>query len=530
MPAVSRDEVFDVTVPSGTSKTAPVSIPTTFNPGTVVSLEVIIPDGVSGLAGIRIASSKSQIFPHNTGAWLRGNKEKIERDVTGWPNSGALEVEGYNEDIYQHTFTIRYAVVENPIPKASTPTESGPISITPGGEVSTTPPGEPPTESLPPTGETGGEPPPPPPPPTPTPGDGGEPPASEGSSEAPPPEQPSTEPEKEAAPGEPAPPFAPEAAQEATGEAVPAFGGAAEGEAAPEDEAATGAPGKRTKAAKGAYHAKTRFKTEKRRHQVPPHTGLKEASTRLAGHPEVHAGVATLVNLIRAEFPALQITSTTGGTHAAGSYHYKGEAVDLASGDTALMQRAADWIQKHLERYLTEGIHETGLSVKYGKAVASSYWGTAVWAEHANHIHVAVAGSQESALLRDNKSTVRVTTVKVPVHEKRHAARPSHKGTHHANVKQTGGTAAPQPKRRPAQTHGGEARGQRRTPTAHKAVAHTARSPHTVPKAAAPKTHPAEHHAAPPPPPPKRTPPPPPPPPPKRAPAPEHHEAKKRRR
>lgn len=106
-------------------------------------------------------------------------------------------------------------------------------------------------------------------------------------------------------------------------------------------------------------------------------------------HPELHPGIQGVLATVLTRFPNLQITATTGGSHVSDSYHYKGRAVDLA-GSSAEMNKAAKWISRYLTPSLTEGIHNPGLSVKYGKKVPSSYWGSATWAEHANHIHLAV--------------------------------------------------------------------------------------------------------------------------------------------
>jgi hypothetical protein len=133
------------------------------------------------------------------------------------------------------------------------------------------------------------------------------------------------------------------------------------------------------------------------RRETTPHYA---AAGRLAGggapsvassHPELHAGIAAAVQAVLNRFP-LMITSTTGGGHAKGSYHYLGEAADLA-GPPALMNSAAAWIGQNMGGSLTEGIHNPNLSVKFGHNVPSSYWGASTWAAHANHIHLAVAGA-----------------------------------------------------------------------------------------------------------------------------------------
>jgi hypothetical protein len=119
----------------------------------------------------------------------------------------------------------------------------------------------------------------------------------------------------------------------------------------------------------------------------------------VAGHPELHPGISRAVAAVLGMFPGLKITSTTGGTHAGGSYHYLGEAADVA-GDSGTMFRAASWIgSSGLARQLTEGIHNPNLSVKYGHNVPSSYWGAATWGQHLNHIHMAVAGALNAGAL-----------------------------------------------------------------------------------------------------------------------------------
>jgi len=104
----------------------------------------------------------------------------------------------------------------------------------------------------------------------------------------------------------------------------------------------------------------------------------------------LHTGIHNLASYVMSKFGGLSVTSTTGGEHEPNSYHYKGEAVDLANSSTSYMDKAAGWISGNLTSALTEGIHNPDLSVKYGKGVPSSYWGPETWAGHKNHIHLAV--------------------------------------------------------------------------------------------------------------------------------------------
>jgi TP901 family phage tail tape measure protein len=107
----------------------------------------------------------------------------------------------------------------------------------------------------------------------------------------------------------------------------------------------------------------------------------------------VHPGAREAAEAVMAHFSGLEATSTTGGTHASGSYHYLGEAVDVGGGSRAEEFAAAEWIKKSgLFRSLVEGIHNPNLSVSAGKMVPPSFY-SEVWADHLTHIHLAVAGA-----------------------------------------------------------------------------------------------------------------------------------------
>lgn len=102
----------------------------------------------------------------------------------------------------------------------------------------------------------------------------------------------------------------------------------------------------------------------------------------------VQPAVASLGNRLTNMF-GLQVTSTTGGTHAPGSYHYQGLAEDLGGSEDAMARASAYLMSSGAYKSLLEGIHKPGLSVKDGKTVPSSFWG-GVWDQHANHIHIAL--------------------------------------------------------------------------------------------------------------------------------------------
>jgi hypothetical protein len=103
----------------------------------------------------------------------------------------------------------------------------------------------------------------------------------------------------------------------------------------------------------------------------------------------LQSAVASLAHRLEQMF-GLVITSTTGGQHAPGSYHYQGLAADLG-GSSSAMTRAAEWIKSSgVYRSLLEGIHNPNLAVKNGRLFGGAGPFGGVWANHANHIHVAL--------------------------------------------------------------------------------------------------------------------------------------------
>jgi hypothetical protein len=121
-----------------------------------------------------------------------------------------------------------------------------------------------------------------------------------------------------------------------------------------------------------------------------PLGGGQDLSTPPANfYPDLRLGIRQVAYAVLKQFPALSITSTNGGTHASGSYHYQNRAVDIG-GDTATMNRAANWIHSNVGKNLVEGIHNPNLSIKNQEDVDSSFWDSGTWAGHANHIHLAV--------------------------------------------------------------------------------------------------------------------------------------------
>lgn len=75
--------------------------------------------------------------------------------------------------------------------------------------------------------------------------------------------------------------------------------------------------------------------------------------------------------------------------HAANSCHYKGKAFDAVGTGLQMNNFALSMATEHKPQ-LSELIHNPGFSIKDGKDVPPSFWGTVVWNQHRNHVHIAV--------------------------------------------------------------------------------------------------------------------------------------------
>jgi hypothetical protein len=106
----NRVEAKTLTVPAGTASSAPLSGDVSFDPGVLVGVEIDIPDGHSGLTGLRVATAHQQLLPFTAGDWLIGNDESLEWALHSMPDTGNWQLIGYNTDVFAHTFYVRFLV------------------------------------------------------------------------------------------------------------------------------------------------------------------------------------------------------------------------------------------------------------------------------------------------------------------------------------------------------------------------------------------------------------------------------------
>lgn len=144
-------------------------------------------------------------------------------------------------------------------------------------------------------------------------------------------------------------------------------------------------------------------------------TGGFAGNVNFFGHPSnVTPTVRRLLGTVEQRWPEATVTSTTdhsvNTTSGNRSLHVDGMAFDIA-GEPGYMNRMADWIKSSgIYKNLTEGIHNPNLSVKNGEIVPNTFWGPAVWAQHANHIHLGVRGTVNAFKAASTKIRKQVVT------------------------------------------------------------------------------------------------------------------------
>lgn len=129
-----REEVFQVTIPAGTAEAEPFTENVSFNQGVVVGFELVIPYGCAGFSGVRLVASDGQIWPSKRGTWVIGDDDIIRREPLNWPNSGRFEFQGYNTGKYDHTYELRFSIIEIPVAPIKETTAT-PLPTTPTGEI-----------------------------------------------------------------------------------------------------------------------------------------------------------------------------------------------------------------------------------------------------------------------------------------------------------------------------------------------------------------------------------------------------------
>lgn len=105
-----RVRAFAVTVAANTVRTAPAETAMALPRGIIERVEIIIPDGHVGITGIAIAYAHQRVYPEIDNTWLQANDDKFTFEPDPKLSSGAWSAFAFNEDVFQHTFYVRFVV------------------------------------------------------------------------------------------------------------------------------------------------------------------------------------------------------------------------------------------------------------------------------------------------------------------------------------------------------------------------------------------------------------------------------------
>lgn len=102
--------------------------------------------------------------------------------------------------------------------------------------------------------------------------------------------------------------------------------------------------------------------------------------------PRTRLRLRRRIRWVLSRHPHLYITATTGGTHAAGSYHYLGRAVDFGSNDPNNGPEKKAYLDLHRKfgNHFTELFGPEPFYVKDGRRYRGQFPG------HGDHIHMAL--------------------------------------------------------------------------------------------------------------------------------------------
>ncbi len=112
MPVANRVESFAVVCTAGTLSTSPATIDTSFDDGNVVRVELDVPAGHSGYTGVQILAAGAQYLPKTDGVYLIADDHQFGWDTLVTIDTGAWSLRCYNEDSFDHTFYVRFSVLD----------------------------------------------------------------------------------------------------------------------------------------------------------------------------------------------------------------------------------------------------------------------------------------------------------------------------------------------------------------------------------------------------------------------------------
>lgn len=103
-----RYQVLDVDTPAATPIDTPVITDLELGWCVLNSIDLRIPPGPSGLVGVSIMQTGTQIWPWgDLGSWIVGDDEQYSVPINTEIDQG-ITVSSYNLDVYDHTFYFKF--------------------------------------------------------------------------------------------------------------------------------------------------------------------------------------------------------------------------------------------------------------------------------------------------------------------------------------------------------------------------------------------------------------------------------------
>lgn len=120
---MSAEDIFSfaVTIPHGTLAASPIVSAMPIGVRVVDHIDIRVPPGPRGLMGFRIMTGGQVVIPSNETSWIIADDESMPWDVTGFIDSGAWSLQGYNTGTNDHTVYIRFLTRLPPLPRPAPP-------------------------------------------------------------------------------------------------------------------------------------------------------------------------------------------------------------------------------------------------------------------------------------------------------------------------------------------------------------------------------------------------------------------------
>jgi hypothetical protein len=132
--AAGRVYEGDLVVPAGTPAAAPSVFVFDLPDGILQRITLVVPAGHSGLTGVQLTLAGTPIVPYGVLPWIIADDYTDSWEIDQEVNGGQVRLQGYNLDVYPHTFYVR-ALWQPPPPPPPVSVQLG-VSTTPAPDLS----------------------------------------------------------------------------------------------------------------------------------------------------------------------------------------------------------------------------------------------------------------------------------------------------------------------------------------------------------------------------------------------------------